>query len=194
MISEDDLVRYCAPTLAGIKTGSLFLCPCDSIESDRNRIWAINRILREKGLRLLLLRRSDKRILLYLYRPERLQRDLMQSSARALLVEMGYADLRWGRCLQELIRRLHGGSEFPHEIGLFLSYPPEDVRGFMEHKGRDCILAGLWKVYGDPVRAMDLFRRYRSCTNCYRRQRSKGVSLERLAVAESNQRKAENRK
>ncbi len=194
MISEDDLVRYCAPTLAGIKTGSLFLCPCDSVSNDRNRIRMINRLLCKKGIRLLLLRRSDTRILLYLYRPERLQRDLMQPAARALLSEAGYADLRWGQCLRELIRRLRSGDAFPHEIGLFLSYPPEDVRGFMEHKGRDCILRGLWKVYGDPARAMDLFRRYRSCTNSYRRQRLKGVSLERLAVAESYQRKAEIRK
>ena len=31
-MSEELVVRQCAPTLAGIKTGSLFSCPCDSPE------------------------------------------------------------------------------------------------------------------------------------------------------------------
>ena len=26
--------------------------------------------------------------------------------------------------------------EFPHEVGLFLSYPPEDVKGFIDHRAR----------------------------------------------------------
>ena len=27
--------------------------------------------------------------------------------------------------------------EFPHEVGLFLSYPPEDVKGFIDHRAND---------------------------------------------------------
>ena len=34
-MSEELVVRQCAPTLAGIKTGSLFSCPCDSPEELR---------------------------------------------------------------------------------------------------------------------------------------------------------------
>ena len=32
-MSEELMVRQCAPTLAGIKTGSLFPCPCTSRDS-----------------------------------------------------------------------------------------------------------------------------------------------------------------
>ena len=35
IMSEELVVRQCAPTLAGIKTGSLFSCPCDSPEELR---------------------------------------------------------------------------------------------------------------------------------------------------------------
>ena len=35
-MSEELVVRQCAPTLAGIKTGSLFSCPCDSPEELRH--------------------------------------------------------------------------------------------------------------------------------------------------------------
>ena len=43
--------------------------------------------------------------------------------------------------------------EFPHEVGLFLSYPPEDVKGFIDHRANDFKCAGLWKVYGDEEKA-----------------------------------------
>lgn len=45
------------------------------------------------------------------------------------------------------MRRLQRFEAFPHEIGLFLSYPPEDVRGFIEHKGHESKCEGCWKVY-----------------------------------------------
>ena len=37
-MSEENVVRLCAPTLAGIKTGSLFSCPCDSPEELRQEV------------------------------------------------------------------------------------------------------------------------------------------------------------
>lgn len=55
-MSEELVVRQCAPTLAGIKTGSLFSCPCDSPEELRQEVRRINRLLAGKGLCLLPLR------------------------------------------------------------------------------------------------------------------------------------------
>lgn len=37
--------------------------------------------------------------------------------------------------------------QFPHEMGLLLGYPIEDVRGFIEHNGCGCLYSGYWKVY-----------------------------------------------
>jgi hypothetical protein len=53
--------------------------------------------------------------------------------------------------------------DFPHEIGIFLGYPVEDVRGFVAHKGRNYKLCGYWKVYGDVEKAKKCFRRYDAC-------------------------------
>ena len=183
-MSEEYLVQHCAPTLAGIKTGNLFSCPYRDEDTLDEAIRALNERLRAKGLRLLVLCCRDRRALLYLYRPTRLQRDLAAPEARALLRDAGYSDLRTDRCVMELERRLCASEGFPHEIGLFLSYPPEDVRGFIEHGGKDCKCSGLWKVYGDPAKAQKLFALYQKCTTSYRKQREKGVPLERLAVAQ----------
>lgn len=182
-MSDEYLINHAAPTLAGIKTGSLFPCAYDSYETLLREIRDYNRVLTAKGLQLLSLRRSGNRALLYLYRPARLGADLNCSEAASLLREAGYADLRPERCISELARRLQAFSDFPHEVGLFLSYPPEDVRGFMEHRGHGSKLDGCWKVYGDVQRAQRLFRAYKLCTDSYRARSARGESVAHLAVA-----------
>ena len=183
-MSEDYLIAHAAPTLAGLKTGSLFPCRYASYAALLREIRAVNRALSGKGLRLLPLRHRDGCALLYLYRPARLERDLSGAEAAALLAQEGYSDRGPSRALAELMRRLQCFEDFPHEIGLFLSYPPEDVRGFIEHRGRDCKCVGCWKVYGDARRAQKLFRAYKQCTDSYRRRIAGGTPLEKLAVAD----------
>ena len=51
---EEILIRQGAPTLAGIKTGSLFPCPCEDREALLSDIRQLNRRLSPKGLCLLL--------------------------------------------------------------------------------------------------------------------------------------------
>lgn len=77
-MSEKHIVQHCAPTLAGIKTGNLFSCACASKESLISSLRKLNRKLVPKGIRVLPLRFSKKRALIYVYRPEELERDLHQ--------------------------------------------------------------------------------------------------------------------
>ena len=84
-MSEEYLIRNCAPTLAGIKTASLFTCPFDTRETLLESIRRMNKWLCEKGLRLLPLRFSEKKALIYLYRPARLRQDLSDETAAKLL-------------------------------------------------------------------------------------------------------------
>ncbi len=181
-MSEQLLVQHCSPTLAGLKTGSLFTCACGDSQALGETVDRWNRRLAGKGLRLTLLRRRNGRALLYLFRPERLRRDLCRDAAAALLRPRGYDSDCAEACLAHLRRRLEGSEEFPHEIGLFLGYPPEDVRGFLDGR-TDCTCVGCWKVYGDARAAEKLFNRYRKCTQVYCRQLAGGKPIERLAVA-----------
>ena len=84
-------------------------------------------------------------------------------------------------CLTKLARRLKQQEDFPHEIGLFLSYPPEDVKGFLEH--RPCKCVGCWKVYENEEAAKKTFAKYKACTRVYCRQLASGIDIERLTVA-----------
>lgn len=86
-------------------------------------------------------------------------------------------------CLVHLRRRLAEGGEFPHEIGLFLGYPPEDVDGFIKNKACGFKCVGCWKVYGDREKAEKTFSRFRKCTEVYYDQWSKGKTIEGLTVS-----------
>ena len=180
---DEMLVRHCAPTLAGIKTGNLFSCSCSSPKALRDEVRRLNRRLSSRNLRLLPLRIGKDRALLYLYRPEKLRADLSTETAACILKTCGYEDQEPSRCLRTLRDRLQKQEDFPHEIGLFLSYPPEDVCGFMANGGKCYKCIGCWKVYGDEEKAKKTFLQYRLCTDIYLRRLGWGNTLEQLAVA-----------
>ena len=142
-MSEEILIRQGAPTLAGIKTGSLFPCPCEDREDLLADIRRLNRRLSPKGLCLLPIRFLAGRALLYLYRPAELRRDLRDARVSELLRQAGYEDESCARCVARLACRFRESGEFPHKVGLFLSYPPEDVKGFIAHRANDFKCAGL---------------------------------------------------
>lgn len=181
-MSVNYIIRHAAPTLAGLKTGSLFPCAIRDRADFLKTLQEANRVLVPRGLRLLPLRLEENKALLYLFRTSSLSRDLAQEQAREILCRAGYEESGCRPCLRELTRRLRNGDQFPHEIGLFLGYPPEDVQGFIRHRGREAKACGCWKVYGDEKTAQARFDAYKTCTARYCRLHEKGATLEHLTV------------
>jgi len=179
---ETMLMRYCSPTLGGLKTGSLFTCPFPGEQEILSALLHWNQLLRPKGLCLLPLRRHRGRTLIYVYRPAFLARDLSHPKVETLLLQLGYPLPSAARCVAYLMSRLRSCESFPHEIGLFLGYPPADVQGFMEDPAA-CKYTGCWKVYENVNSARALFAKYRACAQYYHEQLSMGISLESLAAS-----------
>lgn len=183
---EGTLVEQCAPTLAGVKAASLF--HCQSPDLKEFGLWAAhwNTTLSAYGLRVRIVKvcRRTGDVLVYLYRVGRLEEILGRENVRAFLTDAGYPE---GGNMETLLRRLSQRlcleRDFPHEIGVFLDYPLEDVVGFIENRGRNFTCSGCWKVYGDPEQARATFARYRKCTAAYRRHFENGTPITRLTVA-----------
>lgn len=182
-MSEEIFIRHCSPTLAGIKTANLFSCHFKDEKELRESIRRLNAVLVKKGVRVAPLKLHEGCALIYAYRPSKLTQDLQQADADSLLKKYGYASEAPERCIVHLIRRLADDKEFPHEIGLFLGYPPEDVCGFIENKAGGYKYVGEWKVYGDEKQARTLFAKYRKCTKVYCTLFAQGRSMEQLTVA-----------
>lgn len=179
-MSDELIVRQCSPTLAGLKTGNMFSAEFTSRAEIIDRIRGLNRRLAPYGLCMLPLRFMEKRVLVYMYSPKRLSADLELPQVQELLRGFGYDLSSAGGCIARLRRRMDEGESFPHEVGLFLGYPVEDVRGFIENGARGCKCIGCWKVYGDMNAAKMRFESFEKCTrdNCGRLRR--GCTLEQL--------------
>lgn len=183
-MSEELIVHHCSPTLAGIKTGNLFTCKYTDKTALNQDIRTLNCKLVPKGLRVIPLQFFEDRVLIYLYRPRKLKKDLYGEQSASFLADQGYPVENADRCVAELSRRLSRNLEFPHEIGLFLGYPPEDVKGFIGDCAGRCKCVGYWKVYGDVQRAKKQFARYKKCTEIYCSRWANGKNIERLVIAD----------
>ena len=181
-MSGEQIVQNCSPTLAGIKTGNLFSYEYSSKIEIYNDVCEFNNLMKAKGIQMIPLKFTNKRVLLYVFRPDKLKEDLKLNSVKNILTEYGYSDFKIYKCLNVLKKRLETLDEFPHEIGLFLSYPPEDVQGFINNTGNNYKLAGLWKVYGDANKAKDTFAKYKKCTQKYCCLLNEGFTVFDLAV------------
>ena len=180
---DRQIVEYCAPTLAGIKAGSLFRCAFENTDSLLTELFRLNDMLLDKGVEVTALEWRSNTALIYLYRPSQLDRYLRQDQVRAFLQKLGYETACRRSLLRRLRERVREAEEFPHEIGLFLGYPLGDVVGFIENRGRNCKSCGLWKVYCDPQSAEMTFKKFRKCTQVYCRKHREGVPLIKLTVA-----------
>ena len=178
---ERCLVRHCSPTLANIKPGSLFTCPSDNTISLAAEIHALNSVLNIKGIHLRLLNISSGRALVYVYRPKMLHDYIKKEEICEFLCSSGY-DCRDIKSVLSSLQRKIAAEGVPHEIGLFLGYPLEDVKGFIENKGRNYLCRGCWKVYCDKCKAQRMFNEIKLCRQLYLNEFEDGRSVADLAV------------
>jgi hypothetical protein len=157
------LAVHTAPSLLGIKCASLLSvsrADCD-IEANAR---LFNRRAAVKGLKIHTLCENGSRALMLVYNKRRLSARLKSPECRQLLRNYGYSDrMSLGEYLDRLSSRIRSEPEFPHEIGIFLDYPIEDVVGFIENNGCNFKLCGYWKVYGNAEKAARTFEEYNKC-------------------------------
>lgn len=179
--TEYALGAHCGITFAGIKAGSL-------INIKRECMGCIRRYVRyfgRRGFKFVVLRQGS-RVLLYVYNCKKLGEILSDSDIRTFLRGHGYIYDTAEEAVAILKSRM-GGGEFPHEIGIFLDYPLEDVQGFIS---RPCegIFTGHWKVYADEEGKRKLFEKFDRCTRKIISRMRDGCSLESIFNADLNSR------
>lgn len=101
-MSESLLVTYCAPTLAGLKTGNLFNCTCTGRRQAEETVRQWNRTLNSKGVYAVIMRCREGRVLIYVYRRAKLLHDFSGTEVRRFLKKFGYE----GKNLQEMLEQL----------------------------------------------------------------------------------------
>lgn len=171
------LAYHAAPTLLGIKCANLISLSAEDYDIDL-QTEVFNHRAAVKGLCCRMLCHCSKHALLLVYSEHLLAARLADPEVREMLADFGYPmDASVEVCLQRLAGRIGCSGEFPHEIGIFLDYPLEDVRGFIENRGEGFKLCGCWKVYGCEESARRRFARFEKCRAYLCRRLSEGADL-----------------
>lgn len=171
------VVSRAAGVVAGVKPGALFnfvahpTCPrCAPSAVSRvvgEVIGTYARELPHYGVELVVLHAGRRKVALFAYRPELVDELLECEEERRFLANTGY-DTSGSRALvaslQTRMAAYYRAAElgvprpaYPHEVGLLLGYPLEDVCGFIRGDVETC--RGPWKAYGDRRAAQVRFGR-----------------------------------
>lgn len=148
-----------APTLAGHKSASIITL------SKKNRnlylLWQKYKksFLLECGIDFFEVRNENNASTILFYNRKGLEEAIYEEKNMAFLKKYGYSS---GVSLQENLEILKWRFEekFPHEIGIFLGFPLEDVICFIEYPNKQCVFCGYWKVYKNPETAKQKFMKY----------------------------------
>lgn len=177
---EQTLAFHCAPALAGIKPADLISWP-GAPQETQQLLTSFSRELGRAGIRFRLLCYCRSRCLILVYRQDHLECQLAREEVRSLLRRDGYpVEDGVEAMLDHLGGQMAHSDGFPHEVGLFLGYPAEDVEGFRRNGGQGYKCCGLWKVYSDVERAQKCFRQYSCCRRALCRRVQSGCRLTQL--------------
>ena len=184
---EEGLIVHCAPTLAGIKCAGLFNYFYSAENIAREELHETNEVLNKKGVYVVPLVWKEKSVLIYVYRESMLQKELSNIEVHELLQSYGYDFGYKGniieQCIVNLKKRLAVCTCFPHEIGVFLGYPLEDVKGFIKNRGKNCKSCGVWKVYFDKEKKDKIFVKLNKCKDVYIKAFCEGRKIEKMTVS-----------
>jgi hypothetical protein len=171
---EMQMAMQCAPLITGLKISNL-------LNIRREDFMSMHEIVKHSHFSRYLLFETEEKIALLLFHRDSLERHLGKKQVKEMLTQAGYVDLSLGCVLKELSVRyrgyMEGNNDFPHEMGLLLGYPTEDVKGFITHQGNDCLCVGYWKVYAHKEKKLKLFEGFEKARERLLKLLSYGVSM-----------------
>ena len=103
---QKHLIEHWAPTLVGLKTGSLFNRSFISREELVQKVKMVTKMLNPKRLYCEIMRLRQAVALIYIYRSHQLQIDLVRKECQSVLSKIGYQNMAIASCLVTLKVRL----------------------------------------------------------------------------------------
>lgn len=179
---ERDLLNFASPALLGRKQANLFSFSMNCLTDYRKEIERYKKELAPLGISVEYLYCLQNRVYLLVYRKDMMLQYLRQPAVKEFLIKEGYpANIGEEESLYQTLcilrKHIIQGAEFPHEVGFFFGYPPEDVFSFIREKGQNYKLVGDWKVYGDGKAALRTFRSYAKCRKRLMEQATAGADI-----------------
>lgn len=171
---ETQLALQCSPLIMGLKISNLFII--SAMQQKR-----VVELFKDTDFDALYLAGNQEKVIFLVYQKEQLWQYLSSPRIRAFLQEYGYKYEGIDEVLkifgQRYVDYLRDRKAFPHEMGIMLGYPLEDVRSFIHNNGKNYLHAGYWKVYHNLEAALELFESYDRAIVFIMNLVTKGISI-----------------
>lgn len=150
-----------APVVSGFKPSSTITLKKKSKEY---LIWRNYKktFMNKIDLDYIVLREDENAIILLIYSEEKLKKVISSKKIKMFLIKLGYTinlNFNIKDILNVLVYR-YEKIHCPHELGIFLGIPLDDVIDFMECNEKKCLICGYWKVFNDFDNAVEIFNNY----------------------------------
>lgn len=156
--TEVFLVYNLSPIIVKIKPASTITFKKDSnIYVDWIRYG--KSFLNDLGLKILTLKENNKISVSLIYNEDLLKEAIGGNNEKKFLINIGYDDELKLNSILKTLRERCINLTCPHELGLFLGIPLNDVIDFIESK-KKCVFNGYWKVYSNVDRSIQIFNEY----------------------------------
>lgn len=178
MSFDQIIVHSSSPTFCNIKPGNMFFVRNEVFSQSKFEVW--KETFYKYGLMACSARISDSSTAILVLNVCWCRKILDDVFVQCYLSEKGYHTNSVFDFVNELFYRMVNNKGFPHEVGVILGYPVEDVIEFENHQGHDCKYCGCWKSYSDIDRAKECHCKFTECSRLCEKWYEEGFSIKQI--------------
>lgn len=161
---EHSLLVHCAPVLCKMKPASIISCCKYDPRTIDSTMEKVRNLLAPYGCLLVEICRCEHHATIFMYHRWVLTAFLNTPGVPEFLMTKGYPVTKGiDELVAALVSRFRSLGTVPHEVGVFLGYPLDDVQDFIRNRGRNYRVCRYWKVYSNENYAEKVFGCYDRC-------------------------------
>ena len=106
------------------------------------------------------LRECSNALIILIYNKTQLSNYIFRKDNKKFLMQLGYSNKEDINNYLYMLKNRYKEFNCPHELGICLGFPLNDVMDFMNCKNKKCLSCGYWLVYNNLQEAKETFSRY----------------------------------
>lgn len=157
---EKFLIYNASLVISGLKPSATVTIKKDCANLYKSWIQYGVEFLKNIDIKYIKLRECDNALIILVYNEENLKNYIFESENKKFLMKLGYIDENNINKYLLILENRYKKFNCPHELGIFLGFPLNDVKDFMECTKKKCLSCGYWLVYNDLKEAKEVFNKY----------------------------------
>lgn len=116
--------------------------------------------IKNLGLECMDLRKTNDYIIVLVYNEKLIKKFIDHKNVKEFLHKVGYEESDNTYTYLSTLKKRYKLYHCPHELGIFLGIPLDDVIDFIQCSKKKCLACGYWKVFNNYDFAVKKFKQY----------------------------------